>query len=553
MSVQERDVMEFDVLVVGAGPAGLAAACRLMQLAQEQQQQLSICVVEKAPEVGAHILSGAILDPRALNELFPDWQERDAPVSTEVRDDHIWWLKDAEHSRMVPDWLVPPSMHNLHRSTPQYIISAGQLCRWLGEQAEALGVDIFPGFAAQHLIIEEGAVRGVLTGDMGLEADGSAGSNHAPAMELRAQQTLFCEGSRGHLGKQLIDTFDLAKGRDPQHYAIGLKEQWEIPAEQHEPGKVVHGSGWPLDKDAHGGFFLYHAANRRVIAGLIVDLDYANPWLSPFDEFQRLKHHPLFADTLKGGSRLAYGARAITKGGINSLPKMTFPGGMLLGCDAGTLDFARIKGIHMAMKSGLVAAETLAPALADQQAAGAELDTFSRHWLDSWAGRELLAHANFGPAMHKYGSFLGGARNWLDQRLGGRLPRLHDRRHDYSTLKQIDQVERIHYPKPDGALSFDKASSVFLSSTNHRDTQPCHLQLVDVTGPVNDNIKRFAEPAQRYCPAGVYEVVERNGTEVLQINFQNCLHCKTCDIKDPAQNITWTPPEGGEGPIYADM
>ncbi|MCE3025482.1 electron transfer flavoprotein-ubiquinone oxidoreductase [Salinicola sp. DM10] len=551
--------MDFDVVIVGAGPSGLAAACRLMQQAQAAGRELSVCVVEKGSEVGAHILSGAVLEPRALAELFPDWAERGAPLKTAVTRDDLYLLKDAEKAQKLPGALVPKSLHNVGHGTQNYIISAGNLCRWLGEQAEALGVEIFPGFAAQEALIDDdGIVRGIVTGDMGVAADGSEGANYMPGMELRAKYTLFCEGARGHIGKRLIERFDLAAGRDPQHYAIGFKELWDIPAEQHEPGLVVHGSGWPLsDKaaggDGHGGWFLYHGDDNQVMVGLIVDLSYRNPYLSPFDEFQRLKHHPQLKRYLEGGKRVAYGARAIAKGGANCLPKMTMPGALLLGCDAGTLNFAKIKGIHTAMKSGLVAAESVFEALAEDDAGGRELTAFTQAWESSWAWQELQASRSFGPAVHRYGTLGGGAYYFVDQLLGGgKLPTLHDTTPDYR-LTPAAEATRIDYPKPDGKLSFDKPSSVFLSNTNHDEDQPCHLRLSDPSIPIEKNLPEYAEPAQRYCPVGVYEVVEESDGPRFQINFQNCIHCKTCDIKDPAQNITWVAPEGGGGPNYPNM
>ncbi|WP_460543574.1 electron transfer flavoprotein-ubiquinone oxidoreductase, partial [Halomonas shantousis] len=425
----------------------------------------------------------------------------------------------------------------------------------LAEQAEELGVEIFPGFAAQEVLHDgDGTVRGIVIGDMGVAADGSEKAGYTPGMELRAKYTLFSEGARGHLGKRLIQRFDLAAGKDPQHYAIGLKELWDVPADRHEPGLVVHGSGWPLEKDTHGGFFLYHAENQQVVVGLIVDLSYTNPWLSPFDEFQRMKHHPVLKQYLEGGKRVSYGARAIVKGGANSLPKMTFPGGLLIGCDAGTLNFAKIKGLHTAMKSGMVAAETVFEAFVEGDEGGRELTAFTARWEKSWAWEELQEARSFGPAIHKYGTNVGGAYNFANQLLGGKLPVVRDTTPDHERMALADQAKKIDYPRPDGKLSFDKLSSVFLSNTNHEEDQPCHLKLVDPEIPIQHNLPKYAEPATRYCPAGVYEVVEDDaGQPRFQINFQNCVHCKTCDIKDPAQNIQWVAPEGGGGPNYPNM
>ncbi|WP_216362515.1 electron transfer flavoprotein-ubiquinone oxidoreductase [Bowmanella denitrificans] len=541
--------MEFDVVIVGAGPAGLSTACRLAQLGREHNQELMICVVEKGSEVGAHILSGAVFEPRALNELFPDWQENGAPLSTKVTEDHIYLLQNEADGRKLPSFMTPKTMHN----DGNYIVSMGNLCRWLAQQAEALGVEIFPGFAAASLIIEDDVVKGVVTGDMGLDAKGEEKDGFMPGMELRAKYTVFAEGCRGHLGKELIARYALDKDRSPQHYAIGFKEIWDVPADKHQPGLVVHSGGWPLD-EASGGGYLYHAENGQVLVGLIVDLNYSNPYLSPFDEFQRLKHHPVYKQYLQGGKRVAYGARAITKGGLNSLPKMSFPGGLLVGCEAGTLNFAKIKGNHTAMKSGMLAAETLFDAV-KTGSVGADLTAFEDKIKASWLYDELYRSRNFGPAMHKFGTFWGGAFNTIEQNwFGGKLPvTLRDDTQDYAQLQDKDKSQKLSYAKPDGILSFDKLSSVFLSNTNHEEDQPCHLQLKDTSIPININLARYDEPAQRYCPAGVYEIVEESDGPRLQINAQNCVHCKTCDIKDPSQNIRWVVPEGTGGPNYPNM
>ncbi|RKR06339.1 flavin-dependent dehydrogenase [Kushneria sinocarnis] len=547
--IEERESMSFDVIIVGAGVAGLSAACRLMQQAEANGSELSVCVLEKGAEVGAHVLSGAIFDPRALTELFPDWETLGAPLHTPVERDEFYRLDEVQGSTL-PAALLPPSMHN----SGNYIISAGELTRWLGERAEALGVDIFPGFPAQSLLVDDGGgIAGVMTGDMGVDRDDQPKATFMPGMALYARYTLFAEGSRGHLGRQLIERFELDRDSDPQHYAIGLKELWEVPAEQHQPGLVVHGVGWPLQGNAQGGSFLYHGPDRQVMVGLIIDLNYANPWLSPFDEFQRLKHHPNFARHLESGQRIGFGARSITKGGYNSLPRMAFPGGLLIGCDAGTLDFSRIKGLHTAMKSGLLAADSVTEALQMGDDAPSTLTDYGQRLEQSWLGEELRRNRNFGPALHRFGDTLGGAWNWLDQKLGGRLPVLHDRTRDHEAMESIEQHARIEYPRPDNRLSFDKPSSVYLSNTNHDEDQPSHLRLKDDRIPIETNLPRYAEPAQRYCPVGVYEVVENEQGARFRINFQNCIHCKTCDIKDPSQNIVWTPPEGGGGPNYPHM
>lgn len=549
----EREAMEFDVVIIGAGPAGLSAAIRLMQQANEASQELTVCVVEKGSEVGAHILSGAVIEPTALNELIPDWKEKGAPLLTAVTKDKVVMLKDAVGSNTFPNAIVPKNMHN----DGNYVASLGNVCRWLATQAEELGVEVFPGFAAAELLIEDGVVKGVITGDMGVAEDGSEKPGmYMPGMELRAKYTIVSEGSRGHLGKQLISQFKLDEGKDPQHYGIGIKELWDIDPAKHQPGLVVHGSGWPLTENgASGGFFLYHAEDNQVVVGLITDLNYDNPLLSPFDEFQRMKHHPELKQYLEGGKRVSYGARAITKGGYNCLPKMTFPGGIVIGCDAGTLNFSKIKGTHTAMKSGMIAAESIFEAIKGGDEGGQDLTAYTTAWEQSWAFKELYATRNFGPAMHKFGPMMGGAFNFIDQNIFSIPVTLHDTHEDYAMLKPAADFQPINYPKPDGVLSFDKLSSVFLSNTNHEEDQPCHLKLADETIPLRVNLPKWAEPAQRFCPAGVYEVVkdDQTGEDRFQINSQNCVHCKTCDIKDPSQNITWVTPEGSGGPNYPNM
>ncbi|MES2885527.1 MAG: electron transfer flavoprotein-ubiquinone oxidoreductase [Pseudomonadota bacterium] len=550
----ERDVMEYDVVIVGGGPSGLAAAIRLKQKAAAAGKEIGVCLVEKGSEVGAHILSGAVFEPRSLNELFPNWKELGAPLKTAVVRDELHMLTSATAGIKLPNLFVPKTMHN----EGNYVISLGNLCRWLEEQAVAAGVEIYPGFAAQEVIIEDGVVKGIQVGDMGIDRDGSHKPDFAPGIELRAKYTFFAEGCRGHLGKRLLKQFKLDEEVDPQHYGIGIKEVWDAPAGKHQPGLVVHGAGWPLDVTGTGntgGWFLYHADNNQILVGLIVDLSYSNPYLSPFDEFQRLKHHPVLKTHLEGGKRISYGARAIAKGGFNSLPKMVFPGGALIGCDLGTMNFSKIKGSHTAMKSGMLAAEAFGDALLGGNEGGDALQAFPQVFKDSWLYDELYRSRNFGPAIHKFGALFGGAFNWVDQNLfGGKIPlTLHDTTPDHATLKLAKDSAPIAYPKPDNKLSFDKASSVFMSSTNHEEHQPVHLKLTDPSIPIAKNLPLYAEPAQRYCPVGVYEVLGEGANARFQINAQNCVHCKTCDIKDPSQNITWVAPEGSGGPNYAGM
>lgn len=543
-----REQMQYDVVIIGAGPAGLAAACRIRQL----DSSLSVCLLEKGAEVGAHILSGAVFETKALDELFPKWHEQNAPLKTKVNAEEWFFLNSEKSSMGIPNSLLPHTLHN----EGNYIISLGLLCQWLAEQATELGVDIFPGFAAAQILYrDDGSVGGVITGDMGRAADGSEKHGFTEGIELVGKYTLFCEGARGHLGKDLIKHFKLDEGKDPQHYAIGIKEIWRVPAAQHKEGLVVHSLGWPLlETSTSGGGFLYHLNDSHVAVGLITDLCYSNPHLSPYDEFQRYKHHPVIAQHLQGGERISYGARAITKGGLQSQPKMFFAGGLLLGDDAGTLNFAKIKGSHTAMKSGMIGAEVVVKALAAGRANDA-LAEFKTEYENSWAWQELHEQRNVGPAQQKFGTYLGSVYAFIDMILRGKLPwTLHNTKADHAQLKTAASSKKISYLKPDGKLSFDKLSSVYLSNTNHSENQPCHLLLKDSQVPLSINLPEFDEPAQRYCPAGVYEIITTaNGDKKFQINSQNCVHCKTCDIKDPTQNIQWVTPEGGGGPNYSGM
>lgn len=543
----ERDVMEFDVLIVGGGAAGLSAACRLKQI----NSDISVCLIDKGVEIGAQILSGAVMDPRAITELFPDWQARRAPLDTPVTEDRFALLTESK-SYQLPNALLPDCFHN----AGNYIVSLGDVCRWLGEQAEALGVEIYPGFAGADLIEEGGRIMGVITGDMGLGKDGAPGANHQPGMALRAKVTLFAEGSRGHLGKRLEERFGLRGEADPQVYSIGIKEVWEVPDDRHVNGLVTHTAGWPLSSDTYGGGFCYHYSNAQgqklVSFGLVVGLGYQNPHLSPFEEMQRLKTHPSLLPMFKDGKRLSYGARALTVGGLQAMPKLTFPGGMLLGDDAGFLVASRLKGSHAAMKSGMLAAEAVVEALAldDCQA---EVSGYAEKFLSSWLFEELSKARNFKPLMSK-GLWMGALLVGVDQTLlRGRAPWTLHHSADHLKLKPATESIPITYPKPDGVTTFDRLSSVFLSNTNHEEDQPCHLRLKNKAVPIQHNLALYDAPEQHYCPAGVYEIVNSDNGPALQINAQNCVHCKTCDIKDPRQNIDWVPPQGGEGPIYRGM
>ncbi|MBK7984801.1 MAG: electron transfer flavoprotein-ubiquinone oxidoreductase [Candidatus Competibacteraceae bacterium] len=543
----ERETMEYDVVIVGAGPSGLSAAIRIKQLAAENEREVSVCLIEKGSEVGAHILSGAVIEPRALNELIPDWKKRGAPLNTPATEDRFLLLT-REISYRLP---TPPQMNN-HGN---YIISLGNLCRWLATQAEALGVEIYPGFAAAEVLYnDEGAVVGVATGDMGLNREGQPTDQFAPGMELRARYTLFAEGCRGSLTKTLFERFNLREGVDPQTYGIGIKELWEVDPAKHAPGKIVHTVGWPLDPSTYGGSFLYHMENNQVAVGFVLGLGYANPHLSPFEEFQRFKTHPDIRPTFEGGRRIAYGARAISAGGIQSLPKLTFPGGVLIGDTAGFLNMPKIKGTHTAMKSGMVAAEAVFAAVKTGRGAD-EVTDYPDKLRQSWLWKELYDVRNIKPSF-SWGLWAAIAYSALDTYLfRGRAPWTFHHKPDHTKLKKASECYKIDYPKPDGVISFDRLSSVFISNTNHEEDQPCHLTLKDASVPIQVNLALYDAPEQRYCPAGVYEIV-RDGdgnNPRLQINAQNCVHCKTCDIKDPTQNINWVTPQGGGGPNYPNM
>lgn len=545
----EREKMDMDIVIVGAGPAGLSAAIQLKKLSIKQDCEISVCVVEKGSEVGAHILSGAVLESRALDELIPDWENREAPLNTPVTSEKILFLSETKE-RKIPSIFLPPAMHN----KGNYIISLGNFCRWLANQAEELGVEIYPGFAASEVLYNnDGAVIGIATGDMGVQADGSEGPNFERGMELHAKYTFFSEGCRGHLGKQLKNKFNLEDNVQIQTYGIGIKELWEIDPAKHHPGFVLHTAGWPLDNDTYGGSFSYHLENNQLAIGFVVGLDYQNPYLSPYEEFQKFKTHPSIKPMLEGGKRVAYGARALNEGGHQCLPKLHFPGGLLIGCDAGTLNMPKIKGTHTAMKSGMLAAETAFNAIQNNRS-NDDLSDFNSKFRGSWAGKELYAARNVRPSF-KWGLLAGTIYTGFDQIfMRGKAPwtlKHHDP--DHLQLKKAADCTPIDYPKPDGKITFDKLTNVSFSATNHEENQPCHLQLKDKSIPTSVNLAQYDGPEARFCPAGVYEYVEEQEGPRLQINAQNCVHCKTCDIKDPSQNIEWVTPEGGGGPNYPNM
>ena len=542
----QRESMEYDVIIVGAGPSGLSTAIKLKQLAIENQSEISICIVEKGSEVGAHILSGNVIDPRALNELIPDWKEKGAPLKTEVSKDSVRYLLSESITIPAPLTLVPTL--NNHGN---YIISLGNLCRWLAEYAESIEIDIFAGFPASEIIYENDRVIGVITGDMGIDSAGEKKPGYEPGVELRAKFTVLAEGCRGHLGKEIINKYHLDEDKDPQHYGIGFKEVWDLKPELHEEGLVIHTLGWPSKGTVSGSYF-YHGENNQAYIGYVVPLDYENPHLSPYDEFQQWKHQSSISKYLKEGKRVSYGARALIKGGLQSRPKMNFPGGLLIGDNAGTLNFPRIKGTHTAMKSGMIAAETIFSSI---QSSKTDLEEYEEKFTSSWVNSELYKARNWNPFLHKFGPYLGVLLAGIDQFIfRGKLPfTLRAPEPDHACLKEANKMSKISYPKPDGIISFDKLSSVFLSNTNHAEDQPCHLILKDESIPIKQNLPLYDEPAQRYCPAGVYEVIEEEGVKKFQINAQNCVHCKTCDIKDPAHNIIWVTPEGTGGPNYPNM
>ena len=542
----QRESMEYDVIIVGAGPSGLSAAIKLKQMATENQSEISICIVEKGSEVGAHILSGNVIDPKALNELIPDWKEKGAPLKTEVNKDSVRYLLSESLTIPAPLMLVPT-----FKNHGNYIISLGNLCRWLAEYAESLEIDIFAGFPASEIIYENDRVIGVITGDMGIDSEGEKKPGYEPGVELRAKFTVLAEGCRGHLGKEIINKYKLDEGKDPQHYGIGFKEVWDLKPELHEEGLVIHTLGWPSKGTVSGSYF-YHGENNQAYIGYVVPLDYENPHLSPYDEFQQWKHQSSISKYLKEGKRVSYGARALIKGGLQSRPKMNFPGGLLIGDNAGTLNFPRIKGTHTAMKSGMIAAETIFNSI---QSSKVDLEEYEERFTSSWINSELHKARNWNPFLHKFGPYLGVLLAGIDQFIfRGKLPfTLRASEPDHACLKEANKMSKISYPKPDGVISFDKLSSVFLSNTNHAEDQPCHLILKDESIPIEQNLPLYDEPAQRYCPAGVYEVIEEEGKKIFQINAQNCVHCKTCDIKDPAQNIIWVTPEGTGGPNYPNM